>query len=174
MEGTESMKQRELTKRQLADHWRVDLRTITRYVAAGLPHKGSRRTLRFNLETAEGWRAGTVAPHMPRVTSKPAPAPVTASGASVDPYRQARTVNETYKARTAKLEYERLTGKMVEGDKIMEAAEKAFVNARVRLRGLAKSMAPILAANIHPAEVEKMLADAIDGALEGLSRNVFD
>jgi hypothetical protein len=59
------MKQHELTKQQLADHWGVDLRTITRYVAAGLPHTGSRRTLRFNVETAERWRAGSVAPHMP-------------------------------------------------------------------------------------------------------------
>jgi hypothetical protein len=60
------MKQHELTKKQLAEHWAVDERTISRYVAAGLPRTGSRRTLRFNLEKAEAWRASTIAPHMPR------------------------------------------------------------------------------------------------------------
>jgi hypothetical protein len=66
------MGQGNLTKRELAEHWHVDERTISRYVKAGLPHVGSRRTLRFNLEKAEAWRASTIAPHMPR-TGLPAP-----------------------------------------------------------------------------------------------------
>jgi hypothetical protein len=90
-----------------------------------------------------------------------------------DPYRAARTVHETYRAKKEKLEYERLTGKLVEADKVLEATEKAFSNVRVCLRGLAKSLAPLLAANNHPPEIEKLLADAIDGALEGLSTDVF-
>jgi hypothetical protein len=66
MEATCNMGQAKLTTRQLAEHWRVDQRTIRRYIRAGLPHVGSRRTLRFNLEKAEAWRASTIAPHMPR------------------------------------------------------------------------------------------------------------
>jgi hypothetical protein len=108
----------------------------------------------------------------PRVSARPSPS--RHDDGRTDPYRTARTVNETYKAKTTKLEYERMTGKLVEADKVMEAAEKAFSNCRVRLRGLARSMAPILAANIHPSEIEKMLGDAIDGALEGLSTDVFN
>jgi len=91
------------------------------------------------------------------------------SEGQVSPYLQARTVHETYRAKKEKLEYERMTEKLVEVDKVMQVAETMFSTVRVRLRGLARSMAPILAANSHPAEVERMLADAIDAALEELS-----
>jgi hypothetical protein len=88
-------------------------------------------------------------------------------------YLAAKTANETYKAKLQRLEFELKTGKLLQADKVLESAEKAFSTVRVRMRGLAKSMAPILAAQNRPGEIEKILSEAIDGALEGLSQKVF-
>jgi hypothetical protein len=88
-------------------------------------------------------------------------------------YIQAKTVRETYKAKIDKLAYEKLAGKLVETDAVLEAAENAFATVRVRVRGLAKSLSPILAITNKPVECERLLLDAIDTALEGLSTDVF-
>ena len=95
------------------------------------------------------------------------------TGPTPNSYLAARTFHETYKAKREKLLYEQLQGKVVDSDKILEAANSAFANCRVRMRGLAKSMAPILASHTSPAEIEKIMADAIEGALTVLSDDVF-
>lgn len=104
------------------------------------------------------------------VPAQPVPKP---SVGRPDSYLTARTVHEHYKAATQKLVYEQMQGKLVDGDKILEAANNAFANCRVRMRGLARSLAPILANHTSAAECEKILANGIEGALTVLSDDVF-
>lgn len=88
-------------------------------------------------------------------------------------FLEARTMSELYKARLARLQYDKMTGVLVEVDKVQAAAEKAFSTVRQRMRSLGKSLAPILASQSQPAAVEKILSEAIDSALESLSTDVF-
>jgi hypothetical protein len=53
-----------ISKRELADHWQLSERAVERYVASGMPHSGQRRTLRFNVQQVEDWRARHVAPRI--------------------------------------------------------------------------------------------------------------
>jgi hypothetical protein len=88
-------------------------------------------------------------------------------------FLQARTVREQIKAKLDKLEYDRRTGKLVEAEKVKEAAESAFKNTRDRLLILPRSLSAALAATSKPAEAEQILTDAIFNALQGLSTNIF-
>lgn len=67
------MRQVKLSKRQLAGKWNVDERTIARYVRSGMPHDGSRTTLRFNLAACERWRDGNIVRRMPKLPVRSAP-----------------------------------------------------------------------------------------------------
>jgi hypothetical protein len=88
-------------------------------------------------------------------------------------FLQARTVREQIKAKLDKLEYDRRTGKLVEAEKVKEAAESAFKNTRDRLLILPRSLSAALAATSKPAEAEQILTDAIFNALQGLSTDIF-
>ena len=81
---------------------------------------------------------------------------------------RARAVHETYKAKTQKLVYEQMQGKLVDSDAVLAAATSAFANCRIRLRSLGRSLAPLLA-NRGAAEIEKLLSESIDSALLALS-----
>jgi len=64
------VKQRTLGKRQLAKAWNCDERTISRYLKAGMPHKGSRLTLTFDVERCQAWRNANIAQRMPKLTAR--------------------------------------------------------------------------------------------------------
>ena len=108
-------------------------------------------------------RARLIVPRMRRTTSN----------VSRDSFFQARAIREGYSAKLAKLEYERQSGKLVDGDVVLEKVTAAFANVRVRMRGLAKSLAPVVTAQSSVAVTEKLLSAAIDSALLGLSDDVL-
>jgi len=107
-----------------------------------------------------------------KIDNPPSQVPAQPAG-QISPFVQARTVHETYRAKSAKLEYEQLNRKLVDSDRVIEVAEKAFANVRVRLRAIPKSLAGVLPANQNAAEIERMLSDAIDAALGSLATDVF-
>ncbi len=108
-------------------------------------------------------RARLIVPRMRRTTSN----------VSRDSFFQARAIREGYSAKLAKLEYERQSGKLVDGDVVLEKVTAAFANVRVRMRGLAMSLAPVVTAQSSVAVTEKLLSAAIDSALLGLSDDVL-
>ena len=87
-------------------------------------------------------------------------------------YWQARTVREHFAAKLLQLEFARESGKVLDADKVLQLTAGAFSNCRTRLRGMGKSLAPLLQ-HRSVGEIEKLLNDAIDGALEALSANVL-
>ena len=87
-------------------------------------------------------------------------------------YWAARTVREHFAAKLLQLEFARESGKVLDADKVLQLTAGAFSNCRTRLRGMGKSLAPLLQ-HRNVGEIEKLLNDAIDGALETLSANVL-
>jgi len=87
-------------------------------------------------------------------------------------YWAARTVREHFAAKLLQLEFARESGKVLDADKVLQLTAGAFSNCRTRLRGMGKSLAPLLQ-HRSVGEIEKLLNDAIDGALEALSANVL-
>src|SRR4051812_24072212 len=109
---------------------------------------------------------------VPRATEPRVSAPREQSRGSLN-FLEARTIREQIKAKLDKLEYDRRTGKLVEAEKVKEAAESAFRNTRDRLLILPRSLSAVLAATSKPAEAEQILTDAIFNALQGLSNDIF-
>ena len=52
-----NVEQGKLTKRQLAERWKVDTRTISRFVVEGMPHTGARFSLRFDPVLVDEWHS---------------------------------------------------------------------------------------------------------------------
>jgi hypothetical protein len=137
----------------------LSTRQLSRLVEMGMPRVGAGRKARFGPEALQ-WHREYLARQG-------------ATGRSVSALARAQARKLTVDADRSALKLERERGKLLDADRVLEVTENAFSNVRVRMRGLAKSMAPILAANSHPAEVERMLLDAVDGALESLSTDVL-
>lgn len=89
-----------------------------------------------------------------------------------DSYYQSRALRERYTAKMAKLEYEQATGRLVDADIVLEKVTQAFTNTRIRMRSVGRSLAPLLE-HRNVGEIEKLLNEAIDNALESLSEDVL-
>ena len=89
---------------------------------------------------------------------------VTASG-----YQTARALHETYRARTARLEFERLSGMLVPADEVRSQAFTTARRVRDSILALPDRLAPVLAAITDPAEIHRALAAELRQALEELS-----
>src|SRR5215469_16131769 len=92
-----AMKQQLLTMAQLAERWHLDVRTVRRYVAAGMPRTGRRQTLRFELNQVEHWRMSNVAHRMQRTWLRPAASPA----ALMPSLHRCRGCDGLYRADTA-------------------------------------------------------------------------
>ena len=94
--------------------------------------------------------------------------------AAASGYQTARALHETYRARTARLEFERLDGSLVPVDDVRVQAFKAARRVRDAILGLPDRLAPVLAAMSEPAEIHRTLAAELRQALEELSRDKRD
>lgn len=79
-------------------------------------------------------------------------------------YAAARAIRESYQAKREKLAYERDVGKLVDADEVRAATFKAARSARDRMLGIPARLAPVLAAVSDPAEVQRLLEEAITQA----------
>lgn len=159
-----------ITKLELANLWKTSERTIERYLLDGLPHEGSRLTLRFDPAAAEAWRANRRSrkPKRPLATmARSAPPPD-----AVD-IRAAEFQKVLAEAQFKQLKVQALRGQLLDRERVHDAASAAFKNVQLRMRAIPKALAARLAATDVPAEVEEVLATAIDGALDELSLEVF-
>lgn len=76
-------------------------------------------------------------------------------------YSQAAAIQKTYQAKREKLAYEKDVGKLVDADEVRAATFKAARAARDRMLGIPARLAPVLAAVSEPAEVQRLLEEAI-------------
>jgi hypothetical protein len=109
-------------------------------------------------------------PKLAVVPSVPAPSGLS-GGVTASGYQAARAMHEGFRARTAKLEYERLTGTLISADEVKVAAFKTARGAREALLAIADRQAPVLAAITDPAEIHRILTAEIRQVLEELARD---
>lgn len=115
-----------------------------------------------------GLGAATSAPPLSRHAPNGQPKP--GLGLTLEAFSQARTLNETYKARTTRLEFELLEGTLVRADDVRLAAFNAARRARDLLLALPDRLAAVLAGTVEPVEVHQLLTAEIRRACEELSR----
>lgn len=91
-------------------------------------------------------------------------------GSSLEAFSQARTLNETYKARTTRLEFERLEGSLVRTDDMRLSGFNAARRARDLLLALPDRLAAVLAGTSDPVEIHRLLSADIRRVCEELGR----
>ena len=119
-----------------------------------------------------------------RQAARPRPVPAPASGIGADlldgeresedemSYNDLRRITESFKAKTARVEYEKLIGKLVDAEAAAEDSLKLMTAVRNRLRGVpteAKGRIPALTV----ADIEA-LEELIDTALNSAADQAFD
>jgi hypothetical protein len=73
----------------------------------------------------------------------------------------------------AKLEYERAVGSLLPRDQVLQAERHKNTHLRALLRGMPRSLAPMLAQLTAPADVERVLLQEIDLMLSRLAGDPF-
>ena len=84
-------------------------------------------------------------------------------------YVSAKAEREHWQALSAKLEYEKTVGTLLPAAEVIQAEQRKNANLRMRLRKLARSMAPMLARLTVTFECEQYLLGEVDQVLEELA-----
>ena len=84
-------------------------------------------------------------------------------------YTAARAMREAFAAKTAKLEYERLSGKLVEVDEVRRGAFEVGRRVRDSVLSIPDRIAPILAGLTDVNEIHRALTKELREALEALA-----
>ena len=82
----------------------------------------------------------------------------------------ARTMREAFKAKMAKIEYEKEMGKLTDAARVKEDAFRAGRIVRDALLGIPDRQADVLAAETDPARVRQLLMDELEAILKELSQ----
>lgn len=102
---------------------------------------------------------------MPGDEREPPPQPGAMAGPSLN---QSRAVREAYLARTAKLDYEERTGKLVDAAGVKNEAFRLARAVRDAMLGIPDRVAAEFAGITHAHEIHARLSDEIRSALEAL------
>lgn len=84
-------------------------------------------------------------------------------------YTAARAMREAFAAKTAKLEYERLAGKLVDVDTVRREAFEVGRRVRDAILSLPDRLSPILAGLTDVNDIHRVLTTELRAALEALS-----
>jgi hypothetical protein len=121
---------------------------------------------------AEGWRldkrtdetrGGSGMPSQPDVSSDPVAA-----------YLRARAVSETFKAKTAQLEYEERAGKLIQATKAGEYAVHWSAIVGDALAAFADRVAPLVAAAKSEAEIHRILVGETNALRRKTAKAISD
>jgi hypothetical protein len=171
---------RHVSQRAYARERGVTHRSVRKQLDAGHIHLEADNLIDVDRANAE-W-AGQASParrFAAAAVANPAPPPPptgrngqarAGTALSLEAFAQARTLNETYKARTTRLKFERLEGGVVPADNVRLAAFKLARAARDLLMALPDRLSAVLAANSDPEDVHRILAAEIRQVCEELGR----
>lgn len=90
------------------------------------------------------------------------------------PYQQVRTAREYYQALEARVRYQRQVGALVASADIAGATETIVRRCRDSLLQIPRRVAEKVAAESDPFEVEKIIGEAVKGALSSLALALAD
>jgi hypothetical protein len=89
---------------------------------------------------------------------------------AVSGFQAAHAMFETYRARTARMNFERDQGRLLDAGEVQRAVFEINRTVRDRILGIPARVSSIVAAINVPAEVDKVLMNELLQALEELSR----
>jgi phage terminase Nu1 subunit (DNA packaging protein) len=156
-----------LSARDLAAELGVDLRTVRRWTAAGLPHEtlpGGRYL--FDLEAARAWRRGGAAPSESTTPSAPAPSAESETLASAQRRKEAAIADRR------ELEVAELRGKLLDVAVVRSVLADAFANLRRRLLALPDRLGAELAGADRVTVTDRLGAE-LTATLEVLAADPF-
>ncbi len=110
----------------------------------------------------------------PQVVPFRMPASSEASSDPISAYLRARAVTETFKARTAQLEYEHRAGKLIEATKAGEYAAHWSAIVGDALSAFADRVAPLVAAAKNEAEIHRILAGETNALRRKAAKAISD
>ncbi len=96
-------------------------------------------------------------------------APAVEADATPASYAEARALKERYAALTAKLEYERLAGRLVDVEDVRAAGAEAGATLRAALEALPDQLAPLLAAERDEHRVHALLVEYLETAMRDVA-----
>ena len=108
-------------------------------------------------------RGGSGMPNQPEVSSDP-----------VSAYLRARAVSETFKAKTAQLEYEERAGKLIQATKAGEYAVHWSAIVGDALSAYPDRVAPLVAAAKTEAEIHRILAGETNALRRKMAKAISD
>ena len=104
------------------------------------------------------------------VPAAPPPAPASSGAPLGTPdYNTSRAIREAYAARTARLEYEEMAGKLVDADKVRAEAFKLGRTVRDAILNIAERVAAQVAAEPDPHKCYVILTKELNDALSALA-----
>ncbi len=113
------------------------------------------------------------APSLPRGSSgMPSPPDVSSDPAAA--YLRARAVNETFKAKTAQLEYEERAGKLIQATKAGEYAAHWSAIIGDALSAYPDRVAPLVAAAKSEAEIHRILVGETNALRRKMAKAISD
>jgi hypothetical protein len=110
-------------------------------------------------------------PNQPRVDKPPARVDRGDLGSISNSYMQARTVHETYRAKKERLEFERMSGKLIYIRDVQRFQEQVNSNIRSRLLQLPSKLAQRIVGTDDQAKIKAIVEAEIHETLTELSQN---
>jgi hypothetical protein len=165
----------ELSLRAYAKHRGVSLRAVQKAIQSGRIRTTGEG--KIDVEQADGdWQRNTAPrpqasiaisspPRQPAPMVAPDPPRQEVAGAGPFDYARARAVHENYKARLAKMEFDKRSGKLVNSDEVQVAAFNKFRTFRDGMLNVPDRVSAVLAAESDPVKVHTILITEIRKAL---------
>ena len=149
--------------RQYAKHRRVSHTAVQKAVKQG---RIKLTDGKVDVEAADrDWSSNSSPMNAPKAQSR-----TLGDGPASGPtYAQSRAVRELYLARLSKIEFEERAAKLVSRDEVTVAAFTKARTVRDNLLNIPDRLAAMLAAEVDPTQVHKILSDEIRKALNELS-----
>jgi len=149
-----------MNQRELAEALNVDPAVVTRLKARGMPVHSVEAAREWRLAHGRRNRIATA----PRAT-RAAPA----AGSHTEQLLEARLLRERSDAQTAAIKLAELQGEVVRVDTIKLLFGRVLTDCKTKFLGLPSRMAPLLAHEMTPAEVQRLLHREINEILIDLS-----
>lgn len=150
------MPEKRLNLKQLARAFGISQVSIRNWLDKGLPHIRTSRGYTFDLAESIKWREKIL---------KDAK---TVGG----DFEAARAEKELWRAKTCKLNFERLEGSLVDAESVRQAAFSKARLVRDSLLNIPARVSPILAAETNAKKINEILTQEIRQALENLCDSI--
>ena len=147
-------KSEKLSLKGLSKAFGVSQVSVRNWITKGIPCKRTSRGYTFDLTEAIQWREKHLQESKQGCNNE---------------YEAARTEKEIYRAKMAKLNYERLEGSLVYSKDVKEAAFESVRLLRDQLLNIPGRVAPIIAAEKDPKKTHEILDKEIRQCLESLA-----